>query len=112
EGELDAFGRARGDEHAIGRCRDPTPREIGGHRFASLGDARRRGVAVVPVAHGPGDGLNQVRRREETELVGIPDVEISDLPAALFYFSRLGDDIPDGVGEAVNTFGGTNGRGR
>src|SRR5690606_22032587 len=36
----------------------------------------------------------------------------SDLPAALFYFSRLGDDIPDGVGEAVNTFGGTNGRGR
>ena len=41
-------------------------------------DARRRRVAVVPVAHRLDHRLDQMRRREEAELVRIADVQVAD----------------------------------
>jgi hypothetical protein len=106
--ELDAFRGAGGDQHAIGGGLDAAPGEVGGHRLASLDDARRRGIAVVSIAHGPGHGFDQVRRRQETELIRVADVEVADLLPRRLHLPGLDDDVANGVGEAVDTLRGTN----
>ena len=81
---------------------------FGRHRFARGGNAGRGTVVVVAVAKRPLDGGNQMRRRLEAEGHRIADVQVSDPCACRFHFLRLRDDVPDGVGEAVNTGGGRN----
>ena len=79
----------------------------GAAALGALGSA-----GLVSPAHGAGNGFDQVRRRDEPELVRVPDVEVPHFLAALLNFSRFGDDIPDGVGKAVNPPGGANGGSR
>ena len=52
------------------------------------------------------DRLDQMRRRLEPEGDRIADIEIADARACRLNFLGLGDDIPNGVGEAVNARGG------
>ena len=85
----------------------PRAREVRGHGFARFDDARRRRVAVVAVAHRALDGFDQMRRRDEAELVR--DRRCSDSARACrsaSTFLRLGDDVADGVGEAIDAAGG------
>ena len=103
--ELDAFGGAGREEHAVGRDREAVRRVLGRDRFAAGGDARRRAVAVVSVAQRPFDGGDEVRRRVETESDRIADVQIPHALAAGFDPLRLRDDIANGVGKAVNARG-------
>jgi hypothetical protein len=100
--QLDAFGRARGDQHAVGRDRHAAARQLAGHRFTGGVDADRGLVAVVAVAHRALDRLDHVRRRLEAEGDGVADIEVADLASRGFDLFRLDDDVPDGVAEAVD----------
>ena len=79
------------------------------HRFARRGNAGRRPVVVVAVAHRPLDRGDQVRRRLEAEGDRIADVEIPDARAGRLDLLRFRDDVADGVGEAVNASGSRDG---
>ena len=109
ERQLDAFGRARRDQHAVGRHRHASRREVGGRGLAGAGDAGRRGVAVVAVAHRPGHGLDQVRRGQEPEGVGVADVQVAHRPAGGLHLLRFGHHLPDGIGEAAHARGRADG---
>ena len=91
-----------------------TPRgdEIGGRGLARAGDTRRRGVAVVPVAHRFGDRLDQMWRGQEAEGDGVADVEVADRTAGGLYLLRLGHHLADGIGEAADARCRADGRAR
>ena len=83
QGQIDRFRRAGGDEHAVGGDRESAGRVLVGDRFTGLGEAGRRSVAVVAVAHRALDRGDEVRRRLESERDRIADVEIANrLPLA------------------------------
>ena len=109
QGELDAFRRAGGDEHAIGGDRKTVPRVLLGHRFPRGRDPGRRPVVVVTVPHRPLDRGNEVRRRLEAEGDRVADVEVADAGARRFHLLRFRDDVADGVGKAVHAGGRLNG---
>ena len=109
EGQLDPFRRARRDQHAIGGDVDAARRKIGGGGFPGRGNTRRRDVAVVSVAHRLHDRFNQMRRRNKSKLVGIANIEITNLLAGGLNFLRLRDDIPDRIRESIDAFGGADG---
>ncbi len=110
EGDLDALGRAGGEQHAIGIDREATCTEVVGDGFARLDDARRRRVAVLPEAHGAVDGLDQVRRSGESSRDRVPDVQVADGPPGSLDLPRLGHDVADRVAEAVDPTGDRNRR--
>ena len=109
EGQFDAFGRAGSDDDPINADRHPAPFVFGGHRFARRNNADRRGVAVVPVAHGFDDRVDQMRRCLETERNWVADIQIPHRPAGCLQLLRLADDVADRVSEAPNPRGRTNG---
>ena len=110
QGELDAFGGAGGEEHAIGAHGEAARRVLGRHRLARRRQTRRRAVAVVAVAHRAFDGLDEVERGVEAEGDGVADVQIADtLPGRLDPL-RLGNDVSDGVREAVDALSDRNRR--
>ena len=108
ERELDAFGRARRDQHAIRRRGTPRAAKSAATASRAATNAGRGRVAVVPVAHRARDRLDEMRRREEPELVRIADVQIPHAPCRPPRPSCLGHDVADGVGEAVDALGGAN----
>ena len=112
EGELDAFRGPRGDDHAIRVERHAAPRALGGDRFARRRDADRRRVAVVPVADGAFDRLDEVRRGAEPEGDRVADVQVADLAAGRLDLPRLRDDVADGVDEAADAAGNRDRGGR
>jgi hypothetical protein len=64
----------------------------------------------VAVAHRAGHRLDQMRRRLEPEGDRVADIEIADAGACRLNFLGLRDDIPNGVGKAVNARGRWNRR--
>ena len=100
EREVDAL-RGPGREHdPLGRYLQSALAELRGHRGARLADARGGSVAVVAVAHGALDRLDQVRGGPETEEHGVADVQVPHAAAARLDRPRLRDDVADGVVEA------------
>jgi hypothetical protein len=87
---------------------DATLREICRDCLAGFDDACRCGVAVVPIPHGARDGVDEMRWRHEAELIRITDIQIADPGPGRFDLSGLGDDISNGVREAVHALRGTN----
>ena len=109
ERKVDRFRRAGGDEDAIARDRETARREFLGDRFARRGDPRRGAVAVVPVAHRALDRGDEVRRRLEPEGDRVADIQVADPRSLRFDALGLGDDVADGVREAVDAVGDRNG---
>jgi hypothetical protein len=62
----------------------------------------------MALAHRPGDRLDQVRRRQEPELVGVADIQIPHTLAGRLDLLRLGHDVPNGIGEPVDAECSTN----
>jgi len=56
----------------------------------------------VPVPEGPLDGLDQVRRRRESEKDGVANIQVPDLLPRSLNSLGLHDDVPDGIGELTD----------
>ena len=69
----------------------------------------RRAVAVFAGAQRPLDGLDEMRRRLETEGRGVSDVEIVDPPSGRFNPLRFADDVPDRIRELADALRDRNG---
>ncbi len=80
----------------------PFPGELGRDRFARDRDAGRRTVPVVAVPHGSLDGGDQMRRRLETECVGVANVQVPYAEAGGLHTLGLEDDVADGIAEGVD----------
>ena len=102
EGQFDAFGGARGDEHAVRVGWHAAAGEVVGDRLAGFQNAGGGRVSIVAVAHRLGHGFDEMRRRQEAELIGVADVQVADAGAGGFDLPGLGHDVADGVGEAVD----------
>src|SRR5262245_39062685 len=62
----------------------------------------------MAVAQGALDRLDEMRRRQEPELVWVADVQVAHPRACLLHLARLGDDVANGVGEAIDALGSAN----
>ncbi len=100
--QLDAFRRARGDEHAVGRHGHAAAVQLARDGFARGQDPDRGRVAVVAVAHRTRDRFDHVRRRVEAEDDGVADVQVADGLAGRFDLARFRDDVADRVCEAAD----------
>src|SRR5262249_3621821 len=92
-------------EDAVRRDREPVPRVLGGDCLPRAGNACGRPVAVVPINQRFPDGVDEVRRRLEPELYRGADVQVSDAYTGSLHTLRLGDDVADGIGKAMDTSG-------
>src|SRR6185503_6492038 len=96
------FRRARGQDYAIDADRHPAAFVFVSHRFARGLDARRGRVSVMTVVHRARHGLHEMGRCHEAERNRIADVQVPHAPAASFDGFGFGNDVADGVGEAVD----------
>ena len=102
ERQLDSLRRPGRDEDAVGADRAAVARVLGRHRLARLRNARRRPVSVVAVAQRALHRRDQMHRRLKSEGDRIADVEVADARPRGLDALRLGDDVADGVGKAVD----------
>ncbi len=103
--QLDRFRRAGGDEDAVGGDRESAGRVLVGDGFTGVGEAGRRPVSVVAVAHRALHRLDQRSGRLESERDGIANVEIAHRFPLRFDAPGFRDDVADGVGKAADSAG-------
>ena len=83
----------------------PWERVLAGNGLPCFGQTGRWSVSVVAVAHGALHGLEQVGWRLKAKGRGVSDVQVAHHGPLRLDPSRFGHDVPNGVGEAVDSAG-------